>query len=142
MDKIYNESLQEFTEQDKIVLNKIKDYRFDTNFEIIQELFSGDKICKKDLIPVTDGKDLYLLLSLFDMNDDEYRYLFNAYNVYIYNSLCYNRIENLTRKWRKIMKNTYPASWYVEDVKDLLQNEKAQRIEAIVNEIDEQINEL
>lgn len=142
MNKIYSENLNEYDKTNKVVLNKIKDYRFDKNFEIIQELFNGDKICQKDLIPVTDGKDLYLLLSLFNDDYDEYRYLFNAYNVYIYDTYYYAQDESLTRKWRKIMKNAYPASLYVKDVKNLLQEEKEKRIEAVVSEIDAQINEL
>ena len=88
----------------------------DINFDIVEDAEPDD--FKRYII---EGK-LYIGLDTTEyINLDENHYLFDAFNVYYTTNdfSNYYMHTDLTKAWRKTLKNAYPNSTYGEDVSKL-----------------------
>ncbi len=147
MDKIYDCNLMKYDEncrEHKWITKKIKDYRFDKNYEILREITANEYLCEHNTTKlVGTGNQIFVRCSKGSIVHATI-FLIDAFNVYTRDlkSDEFVRDIELSKKWRKIMKKAYPASWYTEDVKEFLQEERRYRIEDVNADIDEQIEGL
>lgn len=147
MDKIYDCNLMKYDEncsEHKKITRQIKDYRFDINYEILREITANEYLCESNTTKlVGTGNQIFVRCSKGTI-DKATIFLIDAYNVYtrpFYSDEFVRDIE-LSKKWRNLMKKTYPASWYTEDAHKFLQEERRYRIDDINADIDEQIESL
>jgi len=133
---------QEDLDEHKNILAKNSSYDFSSNFAIIKELFKGDMFTEKDLVAYVSEDKFMMGLDLEDEQLDDWKYIFDAFNVYLSTgSSIYFKDTELTKNWRSLMKTTYPNSTYVADLKKEIESERKQRIAEINAEIDKEIDE-
>ena len=143
--KIQDYSLTKFDESSdnhQYAIKKIKDYRFDTNFEILKEISGNENLCEFNITKlVVGGTSLVIRCS---NGYSMMCYLIDCFNVYkkTISSSVYEKDIELTKKWRRIMKETYPDSDYVEDARNFIQQEKQELIQTINLEFNDQIQSL
>ncbi len=117
---INNSDLKTFKFKHRKFLKLIKEYNFAENKELIKQALDDCKICDEEIKILVDNKgNIYLQIDVFDgFRDIIFHYLFDAFNVYEAKgkkiNFVYSKNEELTQKWRKIMKNNYPNSNYAE----------------------------
>lgn len=136
------DKFDESSENHQYAIKKIKDYRFDTNFEILKEISGNENLCEFNITKlVVGGTSLAIRCS---NGYSMMCYLIDCFNVYkkTISSSVYEKDIELTKKWRRIMKETYPDSDYVEDARNFIQQEKQELIQTINLEFNDQIQNL
>ncbi len=132
------------------ILDKNKDYNFSKNLNLIKDLLEktdfpgGVDIDEQDYKRFVVEDTLMVGIDLINDDLDEYKYLFDAFNVYFCEegSLYYTQDPTLTRAWRKVMKETYPLSTYAKDVRLLIEDERKKALAEINTEYDKEIANL
>jgi hypothetical protein len=153
MQEINNTRLVNFQpgcEAHEIVLSKNQNYQFYKNFELIKkflikmEFTGGLDVDEDDFKLYVTQNTLLIGIDIYNIDNDEFRYLFDAFNVYLAmdGESTYDKSTRLTQEWRKTMKNEYPDPSYVADLKKNLNIERQELIEQVNKNIDEQISEL
>ena len=113
---IFNSDLKTFKFKHRKLLKFIKGYNFIDNKELIKQVLNDCKIFDDEIKTFVDNKgNIYLQIDIFDgFRDIIFHYLFSAFNVYEAKgrnkNFVYSKNEELTQKWRKIMKNAYTNS--------------------------------
>lgn len=113
---IFNSDLKTFKFKHRKLLKFIKGYNFIDNKELIKQVLDDCKIFDDEIKTFVDNKgNIYLQIDIFDgFRDIIFHYLFSAFNVYEAKgrnkNFVYSKNEELTQKWRKIMKNAYTNS--------------------------------
>ena len=108
---IFNSDLKTFKFKHRKLLKFIKGYNFIDNKELIKQVLDDCKIFDDEIKTFVDNKgNIYLQIDIFDgFRDIIFHYLFSAFNVYEAKgrnkNFVYSKNEELTQKWRKIMKN-------------------------------------
>jgi len=140
------ENLEYFYEveetRQKFALNKIKNYYYIDNFDLIRNLLErpglDDNIFK---LFIDKNNNIFVRFSL--VKDFEIiSYYISAFNVYkaMYTTAVYYRDKEATKQWRKIMKETYPK--YVEDAQKFLEVELRINQDKLINEFNKENIEL
>ena len=122
-------------------LKKVENYCFKDSFDLMAELVEDPYLFRL----VIDEKDNLYVNFLARECVSLYSYYVNAFTVYtdsIQSSRYFAKNEELTKKWRNIMRSAYPDSNFVEDAKKFLNRERQERIDLINDDIDKQINNL
>ena len=154
MNKIYDYNLiklDKTCEEHKYPLKKIKVYRFDKNLDLLAELFKDDFCINQDFNEanieklVGSGNNLYLKFIKAYYKGVRIVYLVNAFNVYCKHeshSNKYEKDDELSIKWRNIMKVAYPDSTYIEDAENFLTQEFNEEQEEAIKNFNEQLEAL
>lgn len=132
------------------IRQKFEDYHFYRNLYLIKDFLEqtdfpdGVDIDENDYKRFIVEDNFLIGIDLINDELDEYKYLFDAFNVYFCQegSLHYTQDPTLTTAWRKVMAKTYVDSNYVNEVKKLLQKEMQQEINEIIEDYNNQQNDL
>ena len=136
MEKVYIDSVVDFDcgslyHQD--LLDEISEYNFIKNPTILIDFIKANlniDLAEEDFELYCDCFDnIYLAFYNRNQHDDLSIYLVSPFNVYsreVYEEE-YIRDENLTKKWQKTMKASFPKSKYAEDLQDKIQKEIASK---------------
>lgn len=131
-------------------LAKIKNYNFNENTDLIVKFLEDYEFEGGIVISEEDFKK-YIIEGTFaigidlvdDINLDETKYIFDAFNVYVCDSYGnYERVNSLTKKWREIMRDTYDKSVYNSGLRLSLEEERLQRITEVNRDINNQIDHI
>ena len=131
-------------ERQEIALNKIKNYCFKDNLNLIRELLNKPDLLDAVFRSYVDNKDnLYVRLSLYE-NSRFISYCIDAYNVYTgsFSADVLEKDKELSKTWRNIMKSCYDTKNYVEDAKKALQQERQDLIDYVNSDINNQLESL
>lgn len=132
-------------------LRKITNYDFNSNLALIQEFLGmtefvdGVSIHEKDYKKYIVEDTFLIGIDIFDdIQYEEYKYLFDAFNVYCFSESAklYIRDEQLTRIWRTFMKTNFIDTTYIPDLKLSLEEERKQEIAEINKKIDSELSEV
>lgn len=132
------------------IAHKITDYPFYIDHNLIKNFLEqtdfpgGIDVEEEDFNKFIVEENFMVGIDLINDDLDEYKYLFDAFNVYFCQegSLHYTQDPTLTTAWRKTMKETYPNSSYSKDVRLLIEEERKQDLAKINAEYDEQLKNL
>lgn len=154
MEKFRTASLLFFKDNCKEHINsleKIKNYNFNANTDLIVKFLEAYEFEGGVIIDEEDFKR-YVIEGTFaigidiidDINLDETKYIFDAFNVYWCSDVgnTYLKDRELTKKWREIMRNTYDKSVYNTDLRLSLEEERLQRITEVNRDINNQIDRI
>lgn len=142
------ENLEYFYEVEKyrqdFALGKIKNYSFKNNLDTIRELLENPNLDNGIFTLFIDKQNnLFVKVSIVK-NFTIYSYYINAFEVYLsqYTTAMYVKNKDLTKKWRKIMKETYLDTKYVEDAQKFLKQELRINQDKLINEFNQENIEL
>lgn len=133
------------------IKRKLGQYNFSENVEMITavlqatDFVDGVQIYKEDIKNYIVEDNFLIGLDVFeDINLDEYKYLFDAFDVYFYSDEKkeYVQDKTLTKVWRNAMKITYANSTYADDLRLKLEQERKQAHTKIDENIDNQLEDL
>lgn len=153
MKQFHSASLVNFYEncqEHKDIADKINEYPFYTNLYLIKYFLEntdfpdGINVEEQDFKKFIIEDTLMVGIDLINDDLDEYKYLFDAFNVYFCQegSSHYTKDPTLTAKWRKTMKNFYHNTTYSKDVRLLIEDERKKALAEVNKEYDEQIKNL
>ncbi|MBQ8615563.1 MAG: hypothetical protein IJ415_03245 [Clostridia bacterium] len=153
MKQFHNASLVHFQSKCKEHMDAAKaitNYPFYIDLSLIKEFLENTDFPGGVDIDENDYKKYVVegtfMVGIDIINDelDEYKYLFDAFNVYYCQegSLYYTQDPTLTQAWRKTMKNYYHNTSYSKDAKKLIQNEMQEKINEVVDDYNKQQNDL
>lgn len=119
-------------------LNMIKKFLEDTDFKGGLDIDERDYVkfvaCDKFLIGISIVEDISL---------NDYCYLFDTFNVYFaLNHSPYRLSSDLTKAWRKTLKNAYPKSTYAIDLRNHIREQKTKEIAEINEKYDNELKDL
>lgn len=128
---------------------EIKGYNFNTDIETIKCLlestdFRGGVIFNEDDLDHFIVEGTFMVgIEFEDEMLDDWKYLFDAYNVYFSNSSdIYNKDDKLTTVWRNIMIHAYPDSTYTKDLKIYIEEERKQSLAETNAKFDQELEDI
>ena len=127
------------------ILAKNNAYPFHDNLMLIKNFLEdtdfpgGVDIDENDYKTYVVEESLMIGIDLVNDDLDEYKYLFDAFNVYFCQegSLVYTQDPTLTKAWRKTMKNYYHNTTYLKNVQKLLQQEFKEKQDKLIEEFNQ-----
>ena len=130
--------------------NNLSNYPFHKNLDLIKTFIEntdfpgGIDVDEEDFKKFIVEDTFMIGIDLINDDLDEYKYLFDAFNVYFCQegSNTYYSDQNLTREWRKTMKNAYPDSTYAKVAKKLIRKEMQDEMNDIMEGYNKQLNDL
>ncbi len=144
MEILQTENLEYFYEVDKKrqeeALKKISNYNFARNYNTIRKLLEKPDLDDAIFKLFIDKKNnLFISISLVQ-NFVIKKYYINAFSVYsgLYLTAVFVKDRELTKKWRKIMKETYPEPKYVEDAKKILKQELNEKQNKLIEDFNQE----
>ena len=153
MKQFHSASLVNYFEnckEHKDIQDKISDYPFHSNLYLIKYFLEntdfpgGVDIDEQDYKTFIVEDKFMVGIDLINDDLDEYKYLFDAFNVYFCQegSLWYTQDPTLTSAWRKTMKNYFHNTSYLKEAKQLIKKEMQEKIDEIVEDYTKQENDL
>lgn len=142
------ENLEYFYEVEKykqdFALRKINNYCFKNNLDTIRELFEKPGLDDGVFTFFIDKQNNIFIKVSMVKDFTVYSYYINAFSVYsgLYSTGVIVKDRELTKKWRKIMKEAYPDTKYVEDAQKFLKEELRINQDKLINEFNQENIEL
>ena len=134
---IFNKDLFDFDKTNEMHLEALQklafyDFRKQLNellLKLTPKLFFVEE-SKKYL--VDNNGNFYVSMVAIDKDYNDLEYLIGSHKIYFrYSDISYFESTDLTSKWRKIMKQTYPNSDYVDVIKAEIEQEINELVEMI-----------